>query len=157
MNTMAPRGTKQITSLRRIVLMGLVFVLLMLDLSCGHIQIVNHSTGAEGLECDKTTFLASYILTKGSGLFLSVFLLSFIILFIAIKGKVGRNQNLDTTFRPSLIFLKVAEFISKLFNPILEALRQGILRSQIYNNFTVVARWQRVHAINLLTNLFEKA
>jgi len=115
------------------VVLGLVFVLFMLVLFCGHIQAVNHSTGAEGTECSRSLLLANYIPTKDSGLFLSLLLFSFIALALLIKSSMSFRQNSGIIFRPPLTYLKVAQLIPKLYNPILEALRRGIIHSQIYN------------------------
>jgi|GEM_PF-2914610 len=115
------------------VILGLVFVLLILVLFCGPIQIANHSVGTEGAECSRSLLLANYIPSKDSGLFLSILFFSFVALALLIKSSTGFRQSSGILFRPSPAFLKVAEAIPKLYNPILEALRRGILEPQIYN------------------------
>ena len=88
------------------VLLGLVFVLLALTLSCGYIQTTIHSAGAEGMECNRSVFLTNYIPTKESGFFLSVLFFSFVALALLIKNSFNPRRSLDISFLPSLISYK---------------------------------------------------
>lgn len=87
--------------------------------------------GANGAECGRP-LLVALIPSKNNGLFLSVFFLSFIASALFRSGFNSR-RNLNASLRASLVFLKVAESIPKLYNPIIEALRRGILNPKIYN------------------------
>lgn len=127
------KGVKFALPSHKSVLLGLVFVLLALTLSCGYIQTTSHSASADGIECSRSVFLTNYIPTKESGLFLSILFFSLIALALLIKDGLRSRRHLNVSPNPSLIFLKAAESIHKLYNPILEALRRGILHPQIYN------------------------
>jgi len=127
------KGIKKIPYSYKIVILGLVFVLLMLVLFCGYIQSANHSAGGEGAICSRSLLLANYISVKNSSLLLSVLFFSFVVLALLIKSIINLRQGFDAPFRQSITFLKIAQSIPKLYNPILKALRRGILHSQIYN------------------------
>jgi len=129
---MLMKNAKNVLYSHKTVILGLAFVLLMVIFFCGHIQAMSHSAGAESAECNKTSLIATNTNIKDSAL-LFLFLFPFIISTLLIKNGINNRKSSDASFRPSLIFLKVAQLISKLYNPILEALRRGILHPQIYN------------------------
>lgn len=116
------------------VIFGLIFVLLMLILSCGYIQQTNHLPIVKGIECYRSlSLMMNFAPTKDNGLFLIILFFSFIAPALFIKNGLRKHLHSNKLSRPSLIFLKATESIPKLYNPILQALRRGILQSQIYN------------------------
>lgn len=117
---------------QKFVILGLVFVLLAFILSCGYVQQNSHSAATEGIECNRTPSLANFVSTKDSGLFLSILFLSFVALALFIKGGLRPRLHANA-ISPSLIFLKATKSIPKIYNPILQALRRGIIQPQIYN------------------------
>jgi len=115
------------------LLTGLVFVLLISVLFCGHIQIGNHSVGAEAVECSSSFFSSNYISTKNDAISLSLLFFSFVVLVLLIKNTVTSQNRFDVFFWPPFIFFRIAQLLSQLRNPILKAFRRGILHPQIYN------------------------
>lgn len=116
------------------VILGLVFVLLALILSCGYVQTNDHSVAvAKGAECDRAFSFANLAPTKDSGLFFMVLFLSFIALALLIRGNLLAGRHPSIFSSPSLIYLKATKHIPKLYNPILQALRRGILQPKIYD------------------------
>jgi len=130
---MALGFTKTTSFSHKPVLLGLILILLALTISCGYIQAANHSVDGEGMKCDKSWSLVNYMPTKDEGLLLSIIFFSLIALALLIKSGLRLIWNFIDPLRPSLISLKAFEPISKLYNPILQALRRGILNPQIYN------------------------
>jgi len=127
------RAKKMLFS-HKTVLMGLIFVLTFLILSCGHVQIIGHSDGVSSAECNRSFFLANYTSTKDSNLLLlSTLLLAFVALALLRKNNIGNSQRLDMFSLPSLTFLKLNWSIVQLYDPILKAFRRGILHPQIYS------------------------
>ncbi len=124
---------KQAMFAHKTVIPGLVLALLMLALFCGYIQIANHSAGANGAECSRSLLLAAYVPSKDSGLFLSILFFLLTALAVLTKDSSHPRRRFDAPPRSSLIFLKAAESIHTPYNPILQALRRGILHPQIYN------------------------
>lgn len=138
------------------VIFGFVFVLAILVLLCSYIQIPDLSVSTEGTKCNHSLFAANSIPTKDTRLFLSVLFFLFAVLSLLIKRSLSPCQSFDVSFHPSLLFLKLAQEIPKLYNPIITALRRGRLQGQIYN-FEAAACQRHIHASNLLTYLFGKA
>lgn len=106
--------------------LGLIFVFLAAVLFCGHFQVLGdlNLAGGLGIECSQVMLLGSSAFLKGHMGFWGLLLTSFVVLAALIIRSKGQL---------SLGFLKISQIISKLFNPLLEALRRGILHSQIYN------------------------
>lgn len=96
------------------LLIGLAFIFLIFIVYCGSYHT--------GLECDAHLFLTSYLYE----------ILLFIIVNLSVFFRRKENFTLIGT-PPSLIFLWFREFASKIYNPILEDFRRGIIHSQIYN------------------------
>lgn len=119
---------------RKPVILGLALVFLALALSCGFAQSADHPKPAEGIACNRTVQLVNYIPTK-DGLSLGILFLSLIGFAFLIKRIIDNRHSPITNLSFSFIKTKIKEsqFLAKLYNPILEALRKGILNPQIYN------------------------
>ncbi len=107
----------------KLVLIGLVFIFLNFVIYCTAFH--NDSN------CSAHLFLTSQSSFVYSLLFFSIILVIFF----------RRNQNLlpdNISYLSPLIFLWSCKFLFKIYNPILEAFRQGIIHPQIYN-FRVVS------------------
>ena len=112
--------------------------LLLVGLACGLLTFVIFCEYFHNeLECDIHLFL-----TGQSSFKKTLFIYSILLFFIAnLTFSFLRRQNFSLTdvFSPfSLICLWFRQFIFKIYNPILEAFRRGIIHSQIYN-FSVVS------------------
>lgn len=125
------RCTRNTLFLYKSVILGLVFVLLVAVLSCGYFPIVGHLANITKAGCDKIIFLVNS--SSRDNISFALLLFSFIAFVILLRKSIINQRYLNVSLRPSLIFLKVAKFIFKLYNPILQALRRGILHSQVYN------------------------
>jgi len=131
---MLPKRIKNIPLPYKLAALGLVLVLLMIVLSCGSFQAVSHSGGATAMDCQGIVPLASMGHTiNRDNVIDALLLLSLVVLFVLIRNTVSRRQDVDTSLRNSFVLIKVGQFISKLYNPILKAFRRGIIHTQIYN------------------------
>ncbi|MCH7759720.1 hypothetical protein IID20_05185 [Patescibacteria group bacterium] len=127
------KNAKNILHSYKTVILGLIFILFVVVMFCGHIQLFSHSTSSSvSAECNKTIFLTGYLSTRNNGI-LYLLIFSFIALAVLIKGRLDRRRQDTVQDHPQFSFLNIAQFIPKLYNPILKALRRGILHTQIYN------------------------
>jgi hypothetical protein len=115
--------------------LGLILVFLAAVLFCGHFQVLGNLNlaGGLGIECSQTLFLVSSAFLKGHIGFFGLLLMSFVTLIAFIIQRRGQLSE---------GFLKISQIISKLFNPLLEALRRGILHPQIYNILKLVISYR---------------
>lgn len=112
----------------------IAFALLLFVSFCGYLQFVNYFNESGNLKCESSFLINNIAPARDSGLFLLVILISFIGTAFAVR-KIT-TQDLIYGFGSSLLpaFLRIAEIILKLSNPILQALRRGILNPQIYDS-----------------------
>lgn len=117
---MLAQPSKNLLFSKSSLLIGLILIFLAFVIYCGSFH---NSSG-----CNVHLFLTSQ------------FSLFFIVSLVALFKK---NQSLSLLYSvflfPSLIFLWFQKFAFKIYNPILEAFRQGIIHSQIYN-FQLISR-----------------
>lgn len=104
--------------LKSLLLIGLILILLAFVIYC--------TLHYDSSECDVRLFLTSQ----------TSFIYTLLFFSINLVVLLRRDQNfllINILLFSSLIFLWFREFAFKIYNPILEAFRQGIIHPQIYN------------------------
>lgn len=120
------------------MILGIALFLLFTVTFCGGSLILRHSDAGSFGQCasilSSTAFSTKYNLMLGV---LLALLVAFVFQFSHFfQGGLSFRQGLA---KLRIVVLRWQEFVYKLFNPILRALRQGILSPQIYN-FAVATR-----------------
>ncbi|MFQ6049600.1 MAG: hypothetical protein ACE5J0_00990 [Candidatus Paceibacterales bacterium] len=114
-----------------LLLIGLIFAFLVFFIFCEHL----HGDS----ECNVHFFLTNQISSKENLLIYSLSLSSFVIISVIFFRKYQNLLPANISLSASLMSLWFWQFIFKIYNPILEAFRRGIIHPQIYN-FSVVSR-----------------
>lgn len=131
-------GTKNAPLFYKSTLLVLFCALLMFVLFCGNFQAISHSSGMVVTECSTTALFSSHNSFKDNIPFYGMILFSFVILAIFTKINLLKQRS-SSSFLFLLISQKVVQFLYKLYNPIHEALRRGILHPQIYNFISITS------------------
>ena len=133
-----PQRAQNISLFASSIVIGLCLMVLMAFLFCGHLQMFSPPAGTNGVECTKAILLMHSSSEKDGILSYGIFLIALIgLVFFAIR-KFALKHLSDTSLGKWLSSLKVAQLFPKPYNPLLEALRRGILYPQIYH-FTIIA------------------
>ena len=133
-----PQRAQNISLFASSTVIGLGLVVLMAFLFCGHLQMIGLPAGTSGVECTKAILLIHSSSEKDGILSYGIFLITLIgLVFFATRNLVLKHLS-DTSLGKWLSSLKAAQLFPKLYNPLLEALRRGILYPQIYH-FAIIA------------------
>jgi len=119
---------------RKNITLGLIFVLLVVMLFCGHFQVIGLADSGNMLNIAGIQTVFSVDGMGQGAVFFSIFLLLlatsiFALLILAPPG-ICKNVDYDTTRRR--IFSNISLFFFKLFDPLLQAFRKGIIHSKRY-------------------------
>lgn len=121
------------------VFISIVLFLLLAIFFCGNSQVLGHQEASSPGECT-SVILSSFLPTKDNAT--SVVLLVPLLALVFAYRNILQNkpQSIRNATGIHLTILSWRQFVVyKLFNPILQALRRGILHPQIYN-FAVATR-----------------
>lgn len=122
------------------IYLGTALFLLAAVLSCGSGQLLNQQETSGSGDC--TNVLSSAILHIKDNTLVGAFFVLLVALAFAVahRGIFNRTYAFtQQTIRINFNALRLWQFTYKLYNPILQALRRGILSPQIYN-FAVATR-----------------
>ena len=133
-----PQRAQNISLFASSTVIGLGLVVLMAFLFCGHLQMIGFPTGANGVECTKAILLMHSPSEKNGILSYGIFLISLIVLIFFVIRKFVSKHFSDTFLSRLLFSFAVTQLFPKPYNPLLEALRKGILYPQIYH-ITIIA------------------
>ena len=115
------------------IFLGVILIFLLVVLFCGHFQVLAHMSTQVASDC---MFLANYLTSSRGDSFSYV---GSLILLIALAAII-KTRTVQTEHQSMLFcswnspLTRITQFVAKLYNPLLEALRRGILHPQIYSS-----------------------
>jgi hypothetical protein len=118
------------------ILASVLLVSILGAFTCAGNQFFSHEMGAMGEEC---VFLGFVNIPIKQELFFFVLLLvAFFVVILFHRECKNHEWALSILLFYNAFFERITQFAAKIFDPLLYALRKGILCSQLYNLFSLV-------------------
>ena len=123
---------KKIPTSSKPIFFGVILVFLFMALFCGHFQVLAHMSTQVASDC---MLFANYLnSSRGDSSSYTSFLLVLVVLVSFVKIRTAQIEHQSTlSYLWNFSLTRISQFVAKLYSPLLEALRRGILHTQIYN------------------------